>query len=59
VANAARRAEGYREKARQFVVRASVKFIRDSAGDCRCWRGLTWPASRMARDQGWAMRHAI
>jgi hypothetical protein len=44
VAIAARRAEGYREKAPQFVVRAPVRFIR-SAGHCRCWRELTWLAS--------------
>jgi len=47
------------EKARQFVVRAPVRFIRDSAGHRRCWLGLTGPASGMARDQGWAMRRAI
>jgi len=28
------------EKARQFVVRAPVRFIHDSAGQCRCCRGL-------------------
>jgi hypothetical protein len=59
VANAARRAEGYRDKVRQFVVRAPVRFIRDSAGHCRCWRGLTGPVSGMARDQGWGMRRVI
>jgi len=51
VAIAARRAEGYREKAPQFVVRAPVRFIR-SAGHCRCWRELTWLASGMATKVG-------
>jgi len=32
VANAANRAERSREKARQYVVRTPVRFIRDSAG---------------------------
>jgi len=39
---AARRAKGYRDKARQFVVRAPVKF------HYRCSRELTWLASGMA-----------
>jgi len=56
VAIAARRAEGYREKGAQFVVRAPVRFIR-SAGHWRCWRELTWLASD--GDQGWAMRRII
>jgi hypothetical protein len=51
VAIAARRAEGYREKAPQFVVRAPVRFIR-SAGHCRFWRALIWLASGMATKVG-------
>lgn len=39
---AARRATGYRDKTRQFVVRAPVKF------HYRCSRELTWLASGMA-----------
>ncbi len=38
-------------KGAQFVVRAPVRFIR-SAGDCRCWRELTWLASGMATKVG-------
>jgi hypothetical protein len=45
---AARRAKGYRNKARQFGVCAPVKFIHDSAGHYGCSRELTWLASGMA-----------
>jgi NADPH-dependent 2,4-dienoyl-CoA reductase/sulfur reductase-like enzyme len=51
VANAARRAEGYREKVRLFVVRAPVRFICDSAdiavvGGGLMGRLLAWRATK-------------
>jgi hypothetical protein len=41
-----------REKAAQFGVHAPVRFIHDSAGHRRCWRGLTWLVSGMATKVG-------